>query len=94
MYIKLDDFKLTEVVVPTFSDTSYGMTTVGRGDMTDQEWKTWRKVSETREITKLMAEYRKSGAPVSGMSKKIIEFLNEQGVSACLTCTMRQPSIQ
>lgn len=94
MYIKLEDFKMSSVVVPTFTDTNYGIVNVGRGDMTDQEWKLWRKVCETRELANLMSEYRKSKAPIAGMSAKIIAFLNEQGVSACLTGTLRQPTIQ
>lgn len=85
MFVNLDDFKNETVVVPKFKDSDYGIIKVDRGDMSDHEWRTWRKVSESRAVAKIMVAHRKSGEPIGKMSQKIIDYLTEQGIAACLT---------
>lgn len=89
MQLKLDEFRQGYIVVPLFVEAAYGITNVVRGDMTDSEWNTWRRVSGTRELVRLTNDYRKSGKPIAGMSKAIMNYLTEEGISVCLTNTQR-----
>ena len=77
---RLEEFANGYVVVPTFSQSTYGMVIVNRGDMTDKEWAVWNKARTAIEIKQAM----RTGKP-SELPAMIIKILNEKGVPACLT---------
>ncbi len=74
-----EDFRDGYVVVPDFKSTIPGITTVIRGDMTDEEWNTWLRVSRMRDIKRMLV--KESGK--AGLSLKIYKYLSEKGIAAC-----------
>jgi hypothetical protein len=74
-----EDFRDGYVVVPDFKSTTPGITAVIRGDMTDDEWKTWQRVARMRDIKRMMATETKR----SGLSLKIYNYLTDKGIAAC-----------
>lgn len=88
MVLKLDDFVDGYVVVPDFEAGSYGIDTVFRGDMTDPEWNRWRKLSGVKDVVQFMFNFKKTN-PVKKLSKALVDFLNEKGVTACRTMSDR-----
>jgi hypothetical protein len=74
-----EDFRDGYVVVPDFKSTTPGITNVIRGDMTDDEWKTWLRVSRMRDIKRLFA---KEGGK-SSLSLSIYKYLTDKGITAC-----------
>ena len=74
-----EDFRDGYVVVPDFKMTSPGVTTVIRGDMTDDEWKTWLRVARMRDIKRMLA----TEGHRSGLSIRIYKYLTDKGIAAC-----------
>ena len=89
MQVKLDEFRTGYVVIPLFEDASYGMSKVNRGDMTDDEWRTWRQVSKVREVAQAIDQYKKSGRPIAGMASALFDTLKEKEIQVCLTNSER-----
>lgn len=77
---RIEELLDTYVVVPDFVDGGYGMMQVVRGDMTEEEWKTWNRVRNIPEVKRLV----NSGSP-NGLSIKLLDFLTEKGILACRT---------
>ena len=74
-----EDFRDGYVVVPDFKSTTPGITTVYRGDMTDDEWKTWLRVARMRDIKRMLATETKR----SSLSIAIYKYLTDKGIAAC-----------
>ena len=74
-----EDFRDGYVVVPDFKSTTPGITNVIRGDMTDDEWNTWLRVSRMRDIKRLLA--KEGGKP--GLSLTIYKYLTDKGIITC-----------
>lgn len=74
-----EDFRDSYVVVPNFKSTIPGVTNVIRGDMTDDEWNTWRRVSHMRDIKRMLAKKDSK----SGLSLAIYKYLIDKGIAAC-----------
>lgn len=74
-----EDFRDGYVVVPDFKSTTPGITNVIRGDMTDDEWNTWLRVSRMRDIKRMFAQ---KGSK-SGLSLIIYKYLIDKGITAC-----------
>ena len=89
MQVKLEEFRTGYVVVPLFEEASYGISNVIRGDMTDEEWRTWRSVSKVREVAQAIEKYKRSNQPIKGLSTEIYNVLTEKEVPVCLTNSER-----
>ena len=80
-----EDFREGYVVVPEFRMTTPGIIKVMRGDMTDDEWKTWTRVKCMREIKRLIST---EGAK-PGLSTKIFRYLTDHGITVCRVNSQR-----
>ena len=74
------------VLVPLLRDTNMGYMITDRGDMSEYEWKVWRRATEIRTVKQLLAAVSSKKTPVEirrGLMK-IVEFLNDEGIDAAL----------
>jgi len=78
------------VLVPLLKDTNMGYMITDRGDMSEYEWKVWRRATEIRTVKQLLAAVSSKKTPVEirrGLMK-IVEFLNSEGIDAALVGTV------
>jgi hypothetical protein len=78
------------VLVPLLKGTNMGYMITDRGDMSEYEWKVWRRATEIRTVKQLLAAVSSKKTPVeirSGLMK-IVEFLNAEGIDAALVGTV------
>lgn len=78
------------VLVPLLKDTNMGYMITDRGDMSEYEWKVWRRATEIRAVKQLLAAVSSKKTPVEirrGLMK-IVEFLNAEGIDAALVGTV------
>lgn len=78
------------VLVPLLRDTNMGYMITERGDMTDYEWRVWRRATEIRTVKQLLTAVsaKKTPAEIQRGLMKIVEFLNAEGVDAALVGTV------
>ena len=78
------------VLVPRLRDTNMGYMITERGDMTDYEWRVWRRATEIRTVKQLLTAVstKKTPAEIQRGLMKIVEFLNAEGVDAALVGTV------
>jgi hypothetical protein len=78
------------VLVPRLRDTNMGYMVTERGDMTDYEWRVWRRATEIRTVKQLLTAVssKKTPAEIHRGLMKIVEFLNAEGVDAALVGTV------
>lgn len=78
------------VLVPRLRDTNMGYMITERGDMTDYEWRVWRRATEIRTVKQLLTAVssKKTPAEIHRGLMKIVEFLNAEGVDAALVGTV------
>jgi hypothetical protein len=88
MNAKLEDFNDKYVVVPNFKDGGFGFMTIDRGDMTDEEWKTWNDVRSTPEVKEIINKAKNS----ADIARAVATMLDGKGITVCLTNQAR-PSI-
>ncbi len=78
------------VLVPLLKDTNMGYMITDRGDMSEYEWKVWRRATEIRAVKQLLTAVSSKKTPVEirrGLMK-IVEFLNAEGIDAALVGTV------
>lgn len=88
MNAKLEDFNDKYVVVPNFKVGGFGFMTIDRGDMTDEEWKTWNEVRSTPEIKEIINKTKNSAA----IAKAVETLLDGKGIMVC-RINQARPSI-
>lgn len=88
MNAKLEDFNDKYVVVPNFKVGGFGFMTIDRGDMTDEEWKTWNDVRSTPEVKEIINKAKNS----ADIARAVSTMLDGKGITVCLTNQAR-PSI-
>ena len=88
MNAKLEDFNDKYVVVPNFKAGGFGFMTIDRGDMTDEEWKTWNDVRSTPEVKEIINKAKNS----ADIARAVSTMLDGKGITVCLTNQAR-PSI-
>ena len=78
------------VLVPLLRNTNMGYMITERGDMTDYEWRVWRRATEIRTVKQLLTAVssKKTPAEIQRGLMKIVEFLNAEGVDAALVGTV------
>ena len=78
------------VIVPRLRDTNMGYMVTERGDMTDYEWRVWRRATEIRTVKQLLTAVssKKTPTEIHRGLMKIVEFLNAEGVDAALVGTV------
>ena len=78
------------VLVPLLRDTNMGYMITERGDMTDYEWRVWRRATEIRTVKQLLTAVasKKTPTEIHRGLMKIVEFLNAEGVDAALVGTV------
>lgn len=78
------------VIVPILRQTNMGYMITERGDMTEYEWRVWRRATEIRTIKQLLAVIleKKTSIEIHQGLMKIVEFLNSEGVDAALVGTV------
>ena len=89
MVSKLDDFKESYIVVPKFVSGGWGITTIDRGDMTNEEWRQWTRVRECAEIKQCMRKYSNTHDKPEGLTAEIVKLLTNKEVPVCATCQTR-----
>lgn len=78
------------VLVPLLKDTNMGYKITVRGDMSDYEWRVWRRATEIRTVKQLLREVASKKTPeeIRRGLMKIVEFLNAEGIDAALVGTV------
>ena len=78
------------VLVPLLKDTNMGYQITNRGDMSDYEWRVWRRATEIRTVKQLLREVASKKTPeeIRRGLMKIVEFLNAEGIDAALVGTV------
>jgi hypothetical protein len=85
MKITFDEFNGVCVVIPRYKMGPYGYLIIDKGTMTDIEWKTWKYLTEIKEIKQFIQQYIQSKNDISKLSDNIISILVNKGLEARLT---------
>lgn len=88
MNAKLKEFNDKYVVVPNFNVGGFGFMTVERGDMTDEEWKTWNEIRTASEIKEIINKAKSR----FGIVTAIQDLLESKGIASC-RINQERPSI-
>lgn len=78
------------VLVPLLRDTNMGYMITERGDMSDYEWRVWRRAAELKTVKQLMSSKvmtKKTPAEIRRGLLSVVEFLNAEGLDAALVGT-------
>lgn len=79
------------VLVPMLKNTNMGYMVTDRGDMTDYEWRVWRRTTEIRAVKQLVSSTvngKKGQLDIRNGLLKIVDFLASEGVDSALVGTI------
>ena len=75
------------VIVPEFSYTGMGYMVVSRGDMTEYEWRVWKRTREVNSVKKLLSDgvmNKKTKKAIRVGLETIVEFLKSEGIDSAI----------
>lgn len=78
------------VIVPVYS-YQWGYHKVERFDMSNDEWKSWLKAKDLRQVKKIISEHvtkNTKAIDIKNGLQKIVDFLKSEGVDAALVNSM------